>query len=282
MNNEQTLAAYRAHCVARAVVRHDASESPRTLPRSLELAVIRFAQAMPDAMLFPSSEHLFLLAARGVSPEDMLAQRIGKVGGTLATNFGGREIAFACAQRVGPTSGLLGNHMTHAAGFAWAMRMRGEASAVLTTMPRAAADSGDFHSAVNFAGAVKAPCVFLVVPDERTAPAAIESVAAKSVAYGIEGIRIGSHDLSEIGEIAEQAFSRAALERKPMLIELAHAPRSDDDTFGVQFFTSRAEHFAFLAEIENTVSSARQRVLTWPEATSVAAQQSVFATGSIR
>ena len=59
-----------------------------------------------------------------------------------------------------PLSVPIGTHMLHAAGIAWAMKLRKEKAAVITYFGDGATSEGDFHGAMNFASVLKVPTIF--------------------------------------------------------------------------------------------------------------------------
>jgi TPP-dependent pyruvate/acetoin dehydrogenase alpha subunit len=103
-------------------------------------------------------------------------------------------------------------------GLAWAARLRKDPSCVLALLPETAADAGDFHSAVNFAGATNAPIVFVVRTDGSEAPAPDVEVADKGVAYGVPSFDV-SGDPVLVLEAVREAADRARRGEGPTLIE---------------------------------------------------------------
>ncbi len=122
------------------------------------------------------------------------------------------------AHHVGCPSPLLAQHLTEAAGFAWAMKLKKDRGAVLTFLPETAADAGDFHSAVNFAGVTKAPIVFVIRTDGSEAPAPDVEVVDKSVAYGVAGVSVPG-TASAVHKAVSGALLRAKAGEGPTLIE---------------------------------------------------------------
>ena len=59
-----------------------------------------------------------------------------------------------------PISIPIGTHMLHAAGIAWAYKIRKEEKVVITFFGDGATSEGDFHEAMNFASTLQVPCVF--------------------------------------------------------------------------------------------------------------------------
>jgi pyruvate dehydrogenase E1 component alpha subunit len=55
----------------------------------------------------------------------------------------------------------VGTHIPHAVGCAWAMKLQHEKAVTIVYFGDGATSKGDFHEAMNFAGVLKAPCVFI-------------------------------------------------------------------------------------------------------------------------
>jgi pyruvate dehydrogenase E1 component alpha subunit/2-oxoisovalerate dehydrogenase E1 component alpha subunit len=104
-----------------------------------------------------------------------------------------------------------------------------------------ATSQGDFHSAMNFAGVWKAPCVLVCqnnhwsisVPTSKQT--ASPTIAVKARAYGIPGLRVDGNDLLAMHRAMTGAIDRARNGGGPTFIEAvtyrmgAHST-SDDPT----------------------------------------------------
>lgn len=167
--------------------------------------------------VFPTPRDHAAAFVRGVPFERYLHHVVGsasdvQLGHASPGVFASRE------HHVGCPSPLAAQHLTEATGFAWAMRLKKDPGAVLTFLPETAADAGDFHSAVNFAGVTKAPIVFVVRTDGSEAPAPDVEVVDKSIAYGIAGVSVPGN-ASAVGRAVHEALVRARHGEGPTLIE---------------------------------------------------------------
>ncbi len=190
--------------------------------RAFEPAICAAILAMRDEdHVFPSAREQAAFIARGIELERYVSNAFGTsedpmCGHTAPAHLSSRQL------RIGSPSGLISNHLTHAAGFAWASALTREPAAVLAFFGASAADAGDFHSAVNFAGATKSPIVFFCRTDRTTTdrlPSPTESVAEKAIGYGIEGVTCAAHDMHGVATTVERALSRARSGDGPVLIE---------------------------------------------------------------
>jgi pyruvate dehydrogenase E1 component alpha subunit len=127
--------------------------------------------------------------------------------------------------RVLPISIPVGSHPLHAVGLAYAGKYRRDNSIAITYFGDGATSEGDVHEAMNMAGVLQLPCVFLCqnnqyaisVPiREQTASA---TIAQKAVAYGFPGVRVDGNDIFAVYAAVEEAVARARRGEGPTLIE---------------------------------------------------------------
>ncbi len=116
-------------------------------------------------------------------------------------------------------------HLPHAAGAAWASRIRRESKGFLVLFGDGATSEGDFHEAMNFAGVFKAPVVFLcenngwAISVPREQQTAAETIAQKAVAYGFPGEVVDGNDILAVYQATSEALERARGGAGPTLIE---------------------------------------------------------------
>jgi pyruvate dehydrogenase E1 component alpha subunit len=127
--------------------------------------------------------------------------------------------------RVLPPSITVGGHMVHAVGLAWAERLKGTDRISITYFGDGATSEGDFHEAMNFAGAFGVGCVFLcqnngwAISMPRAAQTASETIAQKAVAYGMPGVQVDGNDVFAVHQVTAEAVERARSGGGPTLIE---------------------------------------------------------------
>ncbi len=137
---------------------------------------------------------------------------------------------------------IIGAQYTQAAGVAMGMKKRGKKNVAITYTGDGGTSQGDFYEGMNFAGAFKAPAIFVVqnnrfaisVPvDKQTAA---KTLAQKAVAAGIEGIQVDGMDVLAVYAATKDARERAVNGEGPTLIETltyrygAHTMAGDDPT----------------------------------------------------
>jgi len=183
-----------------------------------ETVIVAAALALGESdWVFPTARDHAAAFVRGVGVTTYLAHVIGGASDPLS---GHASPGCFCSRdkKIAPPTGQLAQHLTQAMGIAWAARLRKDASVVLALLPETAADAGDFHSAVNFAGVTKAPIVFLVRTDGSEAPAPDVEVADKGIAYGVTSLDV-SGDPLHVLEAVRDAATRARAGDGPTLIE---------------------------------------------------------------
>jgi pyruvate dehydrogenase E1 component alpha subunit len=124
-----------------------------------------------------------------------------------------------------PPSITVGGHMVHAVGLAWAERLRGSTRIALTLFGDGATSEGDFHEAMNFAGAFGVGCVFLcqnngwAISMATSQQTAAERIADKAIGYGMPGVQVDGNDIFAVYAATKQAVERARAGDGPSLIE---------------------------------------------------------------
>ena len=124
-----------------------------------------------------------------------------------------------------PPAVPIATQIPHAVGAAWAEKRRGTRNAAIAYFGDGATSEGDFHEGLNFASVFKVPVVFfnqnngyaISVPIKKQMNSA--SIAQKSVAYGMPGIRIDGNDCFVVYFETKKAFDYARNGNGPTLIE---------------------------------------------------------------
>ena len=124
-----------------------------------------------------------------------------------------------------PISIPIGTHPLHAVGISWALKYRGEDRVALSFFGDGASSEGDCLEALNFAGALALPCVFICqnnkwaisVPTSRQTGA--ETFAQKGLAFGHHCVQCDGNDIFAVYKVVKEAVDRARMEHKPTFIE---------------------------------------------------------------
>jgi pyruvate dehydrogenase E1 component alpha subunit/2-oxoisovalerate dehydrogenase E1 component alpha subunit len=180
------------------------------------------------------------MLVRGFPLTKFVAQVFGNSGDVLLgrqmpSHHSGREVNQVS------WSSCIGPQIPQAMGAAWAMKIQKKKSCAIGFMGDGATSQGDFHSAMNFAGVFKVPCVFVCqnnhwsisVPTSRQT--ASRTIAIKGRAYGVPAVRVDGNDVLAVYKVLHEALTRARAGEGPTFIEAvtyrmgAHST-SDDPT----------------------------------------------------
>ena len=137
---------------------------------------------------------------------------------------------------------IIGAQYVQAAGVALGMKKRGKKAVAVTYTGDGGTSQGDFYEGINFAGAFKAPAIFIVqnnhfaisTPVEKQSAA--KTLAQKAVAAGIPGIQVDGMDPLAVYVATKDARERAINGEGPTLIETLtyrygpHTMAGDDPT----------------------------------------------------
>jgi len=119
----------------------------------------------------------------------------------------------------------IGTQVPQAAGFAYALKARGEDSVVMVFFGDGASSHGDVHEGMNFAGVFKLPIVFVCVNNQWaisvpvSRQTAATSLADRARGYGYEGVTVDGNDALAVYAAAREAVASARAGFGPSLIE---------------------------------------------------------------
>jgi pyruvate dehydrogenase E1 component alpha subunit len=168
-----------------------------------------------DDWLFPSYRDTLAVVSRGVRPVEALTL----LRGNAHHGWDPR------AHRTAPLCTPLATQAPHAVGLAHAARLRGDDVVALTMVGDGGTSEGDFHEALNFAGVLNAPVVFLVqnngyaISVPLSKQSAAPTLAHKAVGYGIPGRLVDGNDAAAMHTVLTEAVDHARSGRGPVLVE---------------------------------------------------------------
>jgi pyruvate dehydrogenase E1 component alpha subunit len=137
---------------------------------------------------------------------------------------------------------IIGAQYVQAAGVALGLKKRGQKAVAITYTGDGGTSQGDFYEGMNFAGAYKAPAIFVVqnnqfaISTPRDKQTASETLAQKAVAAGIPGVLVDGMDPLAVYAATREARERAVNGEGPTLIETMtyrygpHTMAGDDPT----------------------------------------------------
>ena len=181
-----------------------------------EAVSVGVASAMRNEdVLFPSYRDNAALIWRGVKLEEILLFWGGDERGN---HFSGPVQDF-------PFCIPVGSQAPHAAGVAYAFKLRREPRVAVCLFGDGATSKGDVFEAMNFAGVHKLPVVFVVTNNQWAISVplrlqtASETLAQKAIAAGFIGEQVDGNDIVAMHAAAEEAIEAARNGRGPRFIE---------------------------------------------------------------
>jgi pyruvate dehydrogenase E1 component alpha subunit len=205
-----------------------------TYPPNIGQEGIHIATGMvmkEDDWLAPAFRELGVWLAKGATLQDIFMYFMGYEDGSIMKG----------AKNTLPMSVPIASQLLHATGIAYQIKYRNTGQVAWTFVGDGGTSEGDFHEAVNFAGAWNVPVVFIVQNNQYgistpfKVQTASEGIAIKSYAYGVQGIQVDGNDVFAMKAALEKAAEHARTGQGPVLVEAvtyrkgAHTT-SDDPT----------------------------------------------------
>jgi len=202
----------------------------------------------------PYYRDVAVVLAAGMTPKDIFLGLFAKAddpssgGRQMPSHWGSRRLSIISH------SSPIGTQLPHAAGIAYAVKLRREDSVVACWFGEGATSEGDWHEALNFAGIYKLPVVFVCennlyaisVPQEKQM--AVKNVADRGGAYGFPGAVVDGNDVLACYDVMKEAVARARAGEGPTLIEAKtyrfypHTSDDDDRTYRTREEVEEAKH----------------------------------------
>ncbi|MEW2398058.1 thiamine pyrophosphate-dependent enzyme [Streptomyces sp. NPDC046862] len=229
--------------------------------------------------LFPTYRDSVALVSRGIDPVEALTLLRGDA------HCGYDPVRHRTAPQCTP----LATHAAHATGLAHGERLKGTDTVALALVGDGATSEGDFHEALNLAGVLKAPVVFLVqnngyaISVPLSEQCAAPSLAYKGVGYGVRAEQVDGNDAAAVLAVLTTAVEDARAGGGPWLVE-AHTYRmgphtSADDPSRYRTATE-ADRWRDRDPIARLESALRDRgLLTDADTKTAAAEAEAYAAG---
>jgi 2-oxoisovalerate dehydrogenase E1 component alpha subunit len=197
-------------------------------PAALRIAGSEGVQVAAAAVLrqgndwvVPYHRDLALCLAMGATPLDVMLALLGRAedptsGGRLAAPFGSSHA------RILTTSGVIGAQVPHAAGIAYASRLRELDEVTLVSIGERGTDTGDWHEGLNFAAVHRLPLICLVqdnsVPAGAPTPIDADLLISRAEGLGMLGQRVDGADFEAALDVLGRAVERARAGEGPTLV----------------------------------------------------------------
>jgi len=190
--------------------------------------------------ILPYYRDVAMMIALGMKPRDILLGLFAKADDP---NSGGHQMPCHWSwpeMRVVTRSSVIAANLPHAAGIAYASKLRGLDEVTLVSFGEGATSEGDFHESVNFAAIHRLPVVFLcenngyAISESSEKQMAVKHVADRAKGYGIIGQTVDGNDLIAAHQTLSWGVGECRRGRGPVLIEaktyrFSPHTSSDDD-----------------------------------------------------
>ncbi|HEY7668252.1 MAG TPA: thiamine pyrophosphate-dependent dehydrogenase E1 component subunit alpha [Actinomycetota bacterium] len=176
---------------------------------------------------------------------------------------GGRQMpSHWGSRRLGIITGSspIATQVPHAAGIAYAARLRHEDTVVGCWFGDGATSEGDWHEGLNFAGIHRLPVIFVcennhyAISVPQSKQMAVEDVAQRAEGYGFPGVVVDGNDVIACYAAMKRAHDRARAGEGPTLIEcktyryFPHTSDDDDKSYRSREEVEEAKHHDPLVE----------------------------------
>lgn len=173
----------------------------------------------------PFYRSVAMVMSFGMTPRDIMtaqfarADDISSGGRQMPGHYGGARY------NIMSTSSPVATQVLHAVGIALAAKVRKTDQVVVTALGEGAANQGDFHEGLNFAGIHRLPLVTVVenngyaISVPMTLQTAVKDVATRAAGYGMPGVIVDGADVLAAYKAGSEAIRRARSGEGPTLIE---------------------------------------------------------------
>jgi pyruvate dehydrogenase E1 component alpha subunit len=189
------------------------------------VAVGAVAALRPDDYLMTSYRDHGHAIAKGISPDEIMAELYGKAGGCSAGKGGSMHLFDAGVNFLGG-HGIVGGQIPLATGVAFASKYKGTDQVTLCFFGEAAVNQGAFHESLNMAQLWKLPCIYICENNQYgmgtslKRAMSLQDVSLKGCAYEVASEFVDGMDVLAVREVVARAVERARKESLPTLIEV--------------------------------------------------------------
>ena len=163
--------------------------------------------------------------ARGVPPEPIIAEMLGRATGLLGGKGGSMHLTSVEHGMMGSYA-IIGAHLCIANGAAWSAKLRNSGQVAVAFFGDGATNIGAFHEAINYAAVYQLPTIFVCENNlymEYTSIGQVTPVehpaADRSPAYGLDATIVDGNDADAVYLAAVAAIDRARSGGGPSIIE---------------------------------------------------------------
>jgi pyruvate dehydrogenase E1 component alpha subunit len=177
-----------------------------------------------DYVITSYRDHVQAMVA-GITPEAVLAELYGKVGGNVKGK-GGSMHMFSKEKGFFGGHGIVGGQIGVGTGMAFAQKYKETDNVTLCFFGEAAVNQGIFHESLNMAQLWKLPIIYICENNQygmgtsQKRAMSIANIASKAEGYGMVGEFVDGMDVMAVREATLKAIERARNESLPTLLEI--------------------------------------------------------------
>jgi pyruvate dehydrogenase E1 component alpha subunit len=177
-----------------------------------------------DAVITAYRDHVQAMV-KGLSPESVLAELYGKVGGCVKGK-GGSMHMFSAEHQFYGGHGIVGGQIGVGTGIAYATKYQGTDKVTICFFGEAAVNQGIFHESLNMAQLWKLPIIYICENNQygmgtsQARAMSISSIAQKAEAYGMANEFVDGMDVMAVREATLRAIERGRKDSLPTLLEI--------------------------------------------------------------
>jgi pyruvate dehydrogenase E1 component alpha subunit len=189
------------------------------------VAVGALSALRPDDYVLTSYRDHGHAVAKGISPDEIMAELYGKAGGCSAGKGGSMHLFDADVNFLGG-HGIVGGQIPLGTGIAFATKYKKTDQVTLCFFGEAAVNQGAFHESLNMAQLWKLPCIYICENNQYgmgtslQRAMSLQDVSKKACAYEMASEFVDGMDVLAVREAVERAVERARRDYLPTLIEV--------------------------------------------------------------
>jgi pyruvate dehydrogenase E1 component alpha subunit len=189
------------------------------------VAVGALSALRPDDYVLTSYREHGHAIAKGMSPDEVMAELYGKASGCSKGKGGSMHLFDAGLNFLGGHA-IVGGQIPLATGVAFASKYKGMDQVTLCFFGEAAVNQGAFHESLNMAQLWKLPCIYICENNQYGMGTSLEramslqDVSQKACAYELVSEFVDGMDVLAVREAVQRAVKRGREQYLPTLLEV--------------------------------------------------------------
>ena len=189
------------------------------------IAVGSMLALKPEDMVITSYRDHVQAMVKGISPEAVMAELYGKIGGCVKGK-GGSMHMFSAEHEFFGGHGIVGGQIGVGTGMAYAAKYKGSGQVTLCFFGEAAVNQGIFHESLNMAQLWKLPIIYICENNQYGMGTSQEramssrNIAKKADAFEMANEFVDGMDVMAVRDATNRAIERAKKDSLPTLLEI--------------------------------------------------------------